>query len=478
MNVPRVAIVGGGFAGAAFALHLIRANGPTPLAIDIYEPRPLLGAGLAYSSADPEHRINVTAARMAVFAEDPTHFDRWFRETGEAALDPEAMLEDGRAYPRRAAFGRYVDQLLRTVLAAYPTIAFRHRRIEVAEVTRRGSGYRLRGADDTESTADCLILSTGHPAPCKLAGVSAEVAAHPRFIMDPWHADALRPIRVRDEALIVGTGLTMADVVASLRARGHVGPITAISRHGLTARPRTTLSVEAFGAFDRQPTRSVAQLLHRVRLAGRQAALEGRPWECVIDALRQQATTVWQALSPESRRRFLRHLRPWWDAHRYQIAPQVARVLAETQRSGQLKVMQASVHSLRLFQGSLQAVLNLRGSPAEARTHGFFDAVVNCTGPGHGAAVHSNPALRSLSEQGLLRADGLGLGVEVDHLSRVIGREGKPTPNLFVAGPLARGHFGELMGLPQVSTQPERLAFYVAALIRRAEPLERLVAAS
>src|ERR1700754_1456868 len=102
---PRIAVIGGGFAGAAFAIHLIRANGGRPIALDIYEPRPLLGAGLAHSSGDPAHRINVAAARMAVFSEDPTHFDRWFRETGEAEVDPEAALEDGRAYPRRAAFG-------------------------------------------------------------------------------------------------------------------------------------------------------------------------------------------------------------------------------------------------------------------------------------------------------------------------------------------------------------------------------------
>ena len=45
------------------------------------------------------------AARMAVFSEDPTHFDRWFRETGEAASDPEALLDDGRALYRQLAPG-------------------------------------------------------------------------------------------------------------------------------------------------------------------------------------------------------------------------------------------------------------------------------------------------------------------------------------------------------------------------------------
>jgi uncharacterized NAD(P)/FAD-binding protein YdhS len=370
-----------------------------------------------------------------------------------------------------------MDELVRTAARSHPAIVLHHTRSRVVDVERYGAQYRLKTEDGSAATANLVVLSPGHPPPSQPSWATAESSSHPRFIADPWRPEALRPIRPLDEVLIIGTGLTMADVVASLKAQGHRGAITAISRRGLTPRPRTTLPVEAFGSFDRNPTPSVAHLLRRVRIAVRQAALEGRPWECVVDALRQQATPVWQALSPESRRSFLRHLRPWWDSHRYQIAPQLDRILGESQQNGRLKILKATVRSLRPFEGSLQAVLRLRGASAGATAHRFFDAVVNCTGPDHGTVVAFNPVLNSLSECGLLRADAFGLGVEVDHLARVIGHDGRPSPNLFVAGPLARGYFGELMGLPQVSAQPERLALHVADLLRRADPLERLVAA-
>jgi uncharacterized NAD(P)/FAD-binding protein YdhS len=462
---PRVAVIGGGFAGAAFAIHLIRANGEWPIAIDLYEPRPLLGAGLAYSSADPAHRINVAAARMAVFSEDPTHFDRWFRETGEAAADPEALLEDGRAYPRRAAFGRYMDQLLRTAAAAFPNVEFRHLQTEVADLKRRGDTYRLITASGEENVADVVVLSPGHPPPPSLRWASAAAARAPRLVNDPWRPQALGEIRPNDEVLIIGTGLTMADVVASLRLQGHVGPITAVSRRGLTPRPRTTLPVEAFGRFSQSPTGSAATLLQDVRRTVRAAAAEGKPWECVVDALRQQGTAVWQGLAPASRRRFLRHLRPWWDVHRYQIAPQLDQVLVENQRSGRLKIVKADIRAIEAYQGSFHVTLHLRGARRDAEVERFFDAIVNCTGPDHGTVVQSNPVLRATAASGLLRADALGLGIDVDSFARVIAADGMPSPDLFVAGPLARGYFGELMGLPQVSLQPERLAITIAELL-------------
>ena len=45
----------------------------------------------------------------------------------------------------------------------------------------------------------------------------------------------------------------------------------------------------------------------------------------------------------------------------------------------------------------------------------------------------------------------------------VLGADGAPSPGLYVAGPLARGAFGELIGLPQVSLQPRAVAATLVA---------------
>jgi hypothetical protein len=49
-----------------------------------------------------------------------------------------------------------------------------------------------------------------------------------------------------------------------------------------------------------------------------------RGWRAAVDELRAATPELWCALGDEERRRFLSHLRPWWDVHRHRIAPAIA----------------------------------------------------------------------------------------------------------------------------------------------------------
>ena len=82
-----IGIIGGGFTGAVFAVHLAKTS-PLALTMDIIDPRERVGAGLAYGSCEAEHRINVPGDRMTVFAEDPLHFTRWLKASGAWDADP------------------------------------------------------------------------------------------------------------------------------------------------------------------------------------------------------------------------------------------------------------------------------------------------------------------------------------------------------------------------------------------------------
>ena len=135
---PTVAIVGGGFSGAAVAYHLARAN--VPASLIVFEPRARIGAGLAYGGDDPVYRVNVPATRMSLLPNDDTHFARWLASSGVLAQDPGALSGED-AFPRRQDFGRYVDQALRPFLAEGRV---RHERDAVVSVRRVSDAWLVR----------------------------------------------------------------------------------------------------------------------------------------------------------------------------------------------------------------------------------------------------------------------------------------------------------------------------------------------
>jgi uncharacterized NAD(P)/FAD-binding protein YdhS len=460
----RIAVIGGGLSGAAFAIHFLRDHADIAAALDVIEPRATLGAGLAYGTEDPAHRTNVAAALMSLFAEDPARFDTWLRTSDQLQDDPAATLADGRIYAGRSAFSRYVADELGLAARSAPRATLNHVRDRAIHAERRDGAFRLELESGKSLTADIIVLATGHAPPSLPASLAQFADPAGRIIHDPWAPGALDPIGIDDPVLIVGTGLSMCDMVAGLHRRGHRALVTAVSRRGLLPRPRTLLPVEPFGDFTHAPETRTIALLRRVRDAIDRARLDGRPWEDVVAALRQQARIVWGALPTIERRRLLRHLRPFWDVHRYQSAPQVDRLLAQQRRTGRLVLATGTLVSARADADGVTIRVTGR------EDSGFRDHraswVVNCSGPGRGAAI-ANPVMAALAAAGVIREDSCALGLDVDAEGCAIGRDGVSQPDVIVVGPLARAQYGELMGLPQISAQPREVASYLASRLVR-----------
>ncbi len=439
-----VVVVGGGLAGVLFVVHLSRlARGP--LAITILEPRTRLGAGVAYSGAEPSHVTNVPAASMSVDPDDPGAFTRWIARHGD-----EPRGDESDAYPRRWLFGDYVGELVREVLAGRPDIGLVHIQQHARDIARTPDGFVVQ-TDSRSFAADAVVLATGNPAP-QLPDVLKSISGAAQCIADPWAPKALAEVPSHARVLIIGTGLTMGDTVAVLRASGHTGEIVAISRRGQISRRGLAAAVEPFGDF-RQPPSTALGLLRQFRAEVRRAVAAGSSWYAVLAAARRQAWSLWAALPEAERRRFVRHLRLFYEVHRHIMAGPVYDMIVEERRSGGLRVLAARLGQVRPKGSAFEIDLQPRGGAPESLRREMFDIIVNCTGPSYATLTRTDPLWRSLTRRGLVRADEAGVGPEVDRQGRAIDASGTAQPDLLLGGTLARSAFGELTGVREISAE-------------------------
>ena len=88
----------------------------------------------------------------------------------------------------------------------------------------------------------------------------------------------------------------------------------------------------------------------------------------------------------------------------------------------------------------------------------MFEAghVVNCTGPGGDFDKIAIPLSADLRERKLAMADPLGVGLETNDCA-VREASGTPSSWLFALGPLTRPAWWEIVAVPEINIQIDRL---------------------
>jgi uncharacterized NAD(P)/FAD-binding protein YdhS len=393
------------------------------------------GRGVAYSTTEPAHLLNVPAEGMSALAGEPDHFAKRFESEGG----------DRRGFAQRRLFGRYLRELLDDAVASGRT-CLAYASAVVAD--RADNRWRVELDDGSAVEANALVLAIGNQDPAPL---SAFAGAGARFIANPWGADARAAVddlvAAGGDALLVGTGLTMVDLVLSLDASGHHGRIVALSRRGLIPRGHADFEPAVVNA-DEVPHGSLRVIWRWLR---RRAAEVG--WRAAIDSLRPHSHGLWQSLDVLEQRRFLRHARPWWDVHRHRIAPEVASSVKRLIGEGRLTVMAGRIISARKDDGGLEVELRCRGAKTSRPMR--FAYAFNCTGPLHSIEFTRDPLLRSLFDKGEIAPDQLGIGLEIDENSRAGER-------LWALGPLTKGRYWEIIAVPDIRDQAAAVAGDIA----------------
>jgi len=454
----RVVIIGGGFSGASLAWQL--AEMQVPAIITVVEPRAELGRGLAYSTTDPSHRINVPAKRMTVDPDRQDDFAEWIAEReaqGRTSPDPESLTATGERFPRRELFGEYVGDRLAPHLRAG---RIRHVRARVGDIERAPDGALvLLLSDDSRMRADLVVLATGHPAPA-VPKVLAGLSGSPELIADPYDPVRIAAVRRDARVLVLGAALGSADVIAALERQGFEGSITCISRHGLRSRAHGTIVHDCQQDFVNPPITSVAELLRRVRHSIVDDLAKGQSWHATMFRLRAQGQQIWAGLDDAGRSRLLRHLRTFWDVHRYRLAPQIGDMLDQLEADGRLEYQAGHMIAAEREWNGVRVTWRPRGG--QDLVSGVFDQIVITTGPAQGRCIDWNPALGALARLGMIAPCPLGLGLATTDTCRAVDAQGNPSERILIAGPLARGHVGELVGAPECAAHARTLAQQIA----------------
>lgn len=454
LQVPTVVVVGGGFAGAMTAVHLLR-QAKSPLVVHLIEKTDRLAQGTAYATPSWEHLLNVPAARMGA-VDGPEHFHQWAVEHPEA-LPPGAPTLSPLDFAPRRTFGTYLRSVFESAVQAKPAhVTFLRHHDEATDLSVKDGAVLVTLASGQKLEADRVVLALGNFPPRPVLPADSPVFASGRYVNDPWMPGAVDA--VADDpapALLVGTGLTMVDVALSLRERRPRKTMVALSRRGYLPQVHRLGAPYSTPLPETLPD-TVRGLLHWMREETRAGALQGFSWHAVLDALRPHTQTLWRSLSQAERQRFLRHARIHWDVHRHRIAPEIADKLAAMRAGKNLTVVAGRIERIESADTGLLVTYRPRGATAaKTLTVGH---VVNCTGPDARWAPEASALVASLRRQELLRPHPVGVGLDVDGEGRVFQRDGSLSPYLFAVGPARQGTLWESVAVPELRDQAPAMA--------------------
>lgn len=447
-----IAVVGGGYSGVMTVVNLLREGHDADINLLLIEPRARPGRGLAYSIWDDSMLLNVPAGNMSALADDPSHFVSYCRK-----LDPSL---NGGSFVSRRIYGDYLESVLTQAVSTSPVGLHRiHGEAISVRPGAEGLDFQVELADGKIFLADQVVLAFGFLGPQSLPFAQA-LAGSPNYIENPWNFRAMDAIPPGRPVAIIGTGHTAIDALFRLTSLDNSRPIYLLSRHGLLPKAHRTLPQApvptGFPSYlENLPTTALA-FMRAVRSEIKHRQRMGQDWRDVLNQLRPYIKTVWQRWPIAERRRFLTRIRPWWDIHRHRLAPTAAARLKSQQRAGHAKVLAGQIIGMEPDDAGVLITLRKRAT-------GTFKslpvaAVINCTGPDYDIDRAKSALVVQLREDGLIRADTLRLGLEVDMDYRVIGREGQPMSGLFYVGPMLRARYWEAIAVPELRAHTQQLA--------------------
>lgn len=455
-DVYHLAIVGGGASGTLLLLHLLETI-RHPFSVVIFQKGHARTQGVAYSTSDSAHLLNVRAGRMSAYAGDPDHFTDWLRRRPEypAVLGGDPPKD---AFVPRYLYGLYLSETLEKAMEHKPDyFSVTWKDTQAVSVTD-GALFSIRTEDGEVIRATDLSICTGIEAPSHLPGLP-DVPADARIYVNPWLKE-MPDLKEAGDVLIIGTGLTMVDHTLSLLNAGFKGRIIALSKHGHLpmAHPAHKPAVKQDPTLRLPGDLSTLFQVIRKRI---QAHPDPQGWEePILEDLRPYSQQLWFHFSREEKQRFLRHLQHHWSKLRHRIPFAVHQQLELARQDGRLQLLNGRVSTVDTAGEQLLITVTSRKGVTDRVP---VQRIFNCVGPVLDISQSTNPLLCNMAQQGLLRNSEARLGPDATMEGHAIGAGGTVNERITLLGPLLRGVIWEAVAIPEIRVGAEKIARHLSA---------------
>lgn len=435
-----IAIVGGGISGTLVVLNLIK-TATEPVQVFWFDATNSFCKGLAYSTYNNNHLLNVRASNMSVFKDEPSHFVNWLTSTNK-----EYSKDD---FVPRKIYAEYVAQTLEDLENENEFISLQKITSEVTAILKTEQAFIINSIETVEVKKVVLALGNflpSHPAKTELSYTNSKF-----YLRNAFSNSLEKTIENTHHLTIVGSGLTMLDTLISLHLFNYQGKITIISPHGITPLAQKNNPEPAVHPFVKAhyPYRLI-ELFSEIKKQLKFAEQHHLNSHSVIDQLRPHLQFIWTHFSLEDKQQFLRHLRHKWGVVRHRAPAKTLEMIDLYQSQNKLQIIKGRIKAITVLENATSNFTILHTSKNGLA---FFetDVIINCTGPEANLQQCDSVLIKQLLQNNIIQVDELKYGVNAD-------LKGKINTNLYTLGPLLKGILWESTAVPEIRIQAYHLA--------------------
>jgi len=446
-----VVIIGGGYSGSMMAVNLIRQGLPDHHNILIINRKHPMAKGLAYDTWDDNLLLNGPVGTMSALEDSPNHFLNYCQ-----ALDP--ALNESSFVPRRI-YGDYLqDTFVRHIHDRGHSIETLE--AEVTSVQRRTDSptFRVSTGNGLVIDANAIVLANGHAYP-RLPQCLQHLPSSRQLVINPLISQDLDQLPDDRPILILGTGHTSIDAVFRLTSTNRRKVILLGRRGQLPIGHSPTLNLSPkveFPCYLEMPKLTARACLNAIRKQISIRKNKGGDWRDVINELRHHVPTIWQRLDLSEKQRFVRHLSSLWNSHRYRLSPIAYHRFQQLKSTGRVEVIAGRL--LTCMETSWGYRISIQNPKTEIKTQFEVGGIINCTGLHYDLKETSQTLNSQLAEEGLIRRDPSGQGIEISDDYCVIGQDGSPISNFYYFGPFLKAKFWEAISVPELRGHGKSIA--------------------